>query len=76
MEEAQLSATVSVDGHDIGEMKFRVSHLPSRVSSQGNVATVLHWGPLGGLLRAQDCRGTSVTIERTSGGGTRLSLDR
>jgi hypothetical protein len=51
------------------EAIFELSHAPDREAGQGNVPTVLHWGPqLNALLRATDCSGHIVRIERLDDG--------
>lgn len=64
MEELWLAWEVSVAGDYLGAVDLRVSHQPSRVSGQGNVPTVLHWGNLGARLRANNYVGLVVTLER------------
>ena len=64
MEEVRLSFDTVVAGDYLGAVNLRVSHLPSRISNQGNVPTVLHWGDLGGRLRANNYVGLFVTLER------------
>lgn len=55
-----------IDGEDRGVSELRVSHDPSRIAGQGNVPTVLHWGPeLGPVLRATSYVGHFLTLERT-----------
>jgi hypothetical protein len=64
MEELWLRWEVTVAGDYLGAVNLRVSHLPSRVSGQGNVPTVLHWGDLGARMRANNYIGLTVTLER------------
>lgn len=54
-----------VDGTDYGDQEIRISHDPRRVAGQGNVPTVLHWGPLSPILKATNYIGYFVTLEQT-----------
>lgn len=59
-----------------GIMHFDVDHKPSREAGQGNVATILHWGPLLPILRATDHTGSYVVLERFSNGTYRLTITK
>jgi hypothetical protein len=77
--ESQLEVIVAfdayVDGVSYGELDIRISHDPLRASDQGNVTTLLHWGPvLGEVLRAGNFVGSYVTLERVQPDGFRLVI--
>ncbi|GAA0207781.1 phospholipase D family protein [Glutamicibacter creatinolyticus] len=55
-----------IDGTDFGTQELRVSHDPARISGQGNVPTVLHWGELSPVLRQTNYVGLYVSLERTT----------
>ena len=64
-----------VDGLPYGELEIRISHDPRRAADQGNVPTVLHWGPvLGKVLRSGNFVGSYVTLERVYPEGFRLVI--
>lgn len=65
-----------VDGQDLGEQDLRLSHDPRRIAGQGNVPTVLHWGPLGPILRGTNYIGFYVTLERVLGGRFNLVISK
>jgi len=65
-----------IDGQDLGVQELRLSHDLNRVSGQGNVPTVLHWGPLGVLLRSTNYIGFYVSIERTTSGEYNLVISQ
>lgn len=76
-QEAIAEFSVWVDGHDIGPVELRVSHDPDRVSGQGNVPTVIHWGPdLGKVLKGTNYIGQYVTLEKKASGGFNLVIGR
>ncbi|WFF32857.1 hypothetical protein FAM19024_002405 [Propionibacterium freudenreichii] len=75
-QEVVVKFHVWVDGTDFGEREIRLSHDPHRISGQGNVPTVLHWGPLSPLLRSTNYIGYYVTLERVVGGGYNLVVSR
>ncbi len=66
MEEAWVRMETIVAGDYLGAVNLRVSHLPSRVSNQGNVPTVLHWGDLGARMRENNYVGQYITLERAA----------
>lgn len=75
IEEAIVPIAVVIGGVDLGQMLLRLTHAPHREAGQGNVPTVLHWGPeLNRLLRSTDYSGHIVRIERFDDGGYRLSI--
>lgn len=52
-EDVNVVVDVVLNGVSQGTQALRISHSPDRISGQGNVATVLHWGPtLSAFLRA------------------------
>jgi hypothetical protein len=57
---------VEADGDYLGDINIRISHDPNRISGQGNVPTVLHWGDLGARLRQNNYIGKYVSLERSS----------
>ncbi len=64
-----------VDGVSYGELDIRLSHKPERAAGQGNVPTLLHWGPtLSKILREGNFIGSYVTIERVRPDGFRLVI--
>lgn len=65
-----------IDGTDFGVQDLRVSHDPARISGQGNVPTVLHWGVLAPELRATTYIGLFITLERTSTGDYNLVISQ
>lgn len=75
IEEAAIAVLVTIGGVDLGTIDLRVSHAPHREAGQGNVPTVLHWGPqLNALLRATDYSGHIVRLERLDDGSYRLRI--
>jgi hypothetical protein len=64
MEELWVVMETVVAGDYLGPVNLRISHLPSRISNQGNVPTVLHWGDLGPRMRSNNYVGLYVTLER------------
>jgi hypothetical protein len=75
IQEAMVHFRVIIGGVDLGQLELRVSHAPHREAGQGNVPTVLHWGPqLNALLRATDYSGHIVRIERLDDGTYRLEV--
>ena len=52
-----------------------VDHAPHREEGQGNVLSILHWGPtLAPLLRATDYHDRTVTLSHMSDGSYRLDI--
>jgi hypothetical protein len=74
-EDAVVQMEAVIDGRSLGELEFELSHATWRISGQGNVPTVLHWGPLFRTMRAEDLSGRVVTIEETSLGRYKLTID-
>ncbi|WP_420168303.1 phospholipase D-like domain-containing protein [Streptomyces violaceoruber] len=56
-----------IDGADHGIQEIRLSHDPKRISGQGNVPTVLHWGALAPTMRETNYVGLYISLERTTG---------
>ncbi|MFJ7247285.1 phospholipase D-like domain-containing protein [Kitasatospora sp. NPDC098652] len=65
-----------IDGTDHGIQELRLSHDPKRISGQGNVPTVLHWGVLGPELRGTSYVGLHISLERTTGGEYNLVISQ
>ncbi|MFT3876914.1 MAG: phospholipase D-like domain-containing protein [Propioniciclava sp.] len=63
-----------IDGQDLGIQDLRLSHDPRRISGQGNVPTLIHWGVLGSTLRDTNFIGLYVSIERTVEGEYNLII--
>ncbi|UFU05494.1 hypothetical protein [Ruania halotolerans] len=57
-----------IDGNDFEVQELRVSHDPARISGQGNVSTILHWGVLAPELRATNYMSLYISLERTTNG--------
>lgn len=74
VETAAVVFDVTIAGKSQGLISLRVDHAPHRESKQANHATVLHWGPLGPLLRATDYTGYVLTLQRMSDGSYRLDI--
>lgn len=75
-QEVLVRFDVWIDGRNEGEQDLRLSHDPRRIAGQGNVPTVLHWGPLSPILRATNYIGFYVTLERLRGGRFNLIVSR
>lgn len=74
-EDLTVPMTVVVDGRDLGAVDIRLSHAEHRISHQGNVPTVLHWGAtVGQMLRQGNYVGRTVTLERLAGGSYSLTI--
>ena len=65
-----------IDGTDFGIQELRVSHDPRRISGQGNVPTVLHWGDLAPEMRETDYVGLYISLERTTNGEYNLVISQ
>lgn len=65
-QEVVVGFRVWIDGDDLGVRYLRLSHDPHRISGQGNVPTLLHWGELGRTLRQTNYIGQYVSLERTT----------
>ncbi|RHA40990.1 phospholipase D-like domain-containing protein [Cellulomonas rhizosphaerae] len=74
-EDLTVPMTVVVDGVALGTVDVKVSHAEHRISDQGNVPTVLHWGAkVGQVLRQGNYVGSTVTLEHSAGGQYRLTI--
>lgn len=60
---AEVNMDVTVLGEHIGVMVFRIDHNVDREAGQGNVTTVLKWGPLNSRLRSQSYVDDWVLLE-------------
>ncbi|GAA3761346.1 phospholipase D family protein [Streptomyces tremellae] len=65
-----------IDGTDYGIKELRLSHDPKRISGQGNVPTVLHWGSLASEMRETNYVGLYISLERTTGGEYNLVISQ
>ncbi len=63
-----------IDGYDLSIQELRISHDARRISGQGNVPTVLHWGPLARVLRDTNYVGLYVSLERLDNGDYNLII--
>src|SRR5262249_45403723 len=74
MSEVWVPMQTEIAGDYLGELMLRISHLPSRISNQGNVPTVLHWGDLGARMRQNNYVGMYVSLERGVSDDFRLTI--
>ena len=74
MQEVWVPMQTEIVGDYLGEVMLRISHLPSRISGQGNVPTVLHWGDLSARMRGNNYVGKYVTLERGNENQFRLTI--
>jgi hypothetical protein len=74
MSEVWVPMQTEIAGDYLGEVMLRISHLPSRISNQGNVPTVLHWGDLGARMRQNNYVGLYVSLERGLSDDFRLTI--
>lgn len=65
-----------IDGKDLGIQELRISHNPQRISGQGNVPTILHWGAISSLLRETNYVGMYITLERIHSGTFNLIISQ
>lgn len=73
--EVIVSFDTFVNGVSYGAVDLRISHNPYRAAGQGNVPSVLHWGPvLSKVLREADFVGSYVTLERVHPDAFRLII--
>lgn len=76
-EVANIDFDVRIHGQAIGVQTLAIDHAQHREAGQGNVVTVLAWGPqLSRRLRARSYIGNWVTIERRPDGTFGLSIER
>lgn len=74
IEIATVRFAVTIAGKSYGAVELVVDHAPHRESGQANHATVLHWGPLGSVLRSSDYSDHVLTLQRMSDGSYRLDI--
>jgi hypothetical protein len=74
IEEAIVPFDVTIGGTPHGQINLKLSHAPHRQSTRGSVITILHWGALAPVLRANDYAGHTVTLARMSDGSYRLEI--
>lgn len=75
IELATVDFRVRVAGVNQGIFSLLVDHAPHRIANQGNVPTVLAWGPaLGSKLRGVDYTGWWVVLTRRSDGSFHLEI--
>jgi hypothetical protein len=74
IELAQVPFHVRIKGVDRGTIVLTVDHGPHREALQGNVPTLIHWGPLSADMRAADYSGETLTLERLSDATYRLTI--
>ncbi|WP_258802630.1 phospholipase D family protein [Pseudarthrobacter sp. NS4] len=72
--EVSVQFDVYIDGQSYGMVPIVVSHAPHRIAGQGNVPTVLHWGPLSQILRQGNFVDEVITLERIWAGRYRLII--
>lgn len=75
-QEVMVGFDTWIDGQDLGVQDLRLSHDPRRISGQGNVPTVLHWGVLSSAMRSTNYIGHFVSIERTTDGRYNLVVSQ
>lgn len=68
LEYTEVPIDVTIHGKHLGPMLFRVDHKLSRAAEQGNVTTVLKWGPMNAILRNQSYIDDWVLLERFADG--------
>ena len=73
-EVASVPMRVHLDGVDLGELRFRVSHAPNRESGQHNYTTQLHLGPLAQHFSSLDMTGRQVSLEKLADGSFALEI--
>lgn len=75
-EVASVPFAVTVHGVDLGIKSLMIDHAPHRVADQNNVPTVLAWGhDISRILVGKSHIGDTVTLERTTDGESRLTID-
>lgn len=70
-----VKMTVNVHGEVHGIFEFRVDHDLDRVSSQGNVPTVLKWGPMVDYMRKHNHVDDWLLLEKLDDGTFVLSIE-
>lgn len=74
IEETWVTMQAVVASDYLGNVNIRISYAPKRVSGQGNISTVLHWGDLGARMRSNNYQGMYVTLERGAGSKYALTI--
>jgi len=75
-EVASVPFAVMVDGVDLGIKSLMIDHAPHRVADQNNVPSVLAWGhDISRILVGKSHIGSTVTLERTTDGEFKLTID-
>jgi HKD family nuclease len=74
MLEVWVPMQTEIAGDYLGEVMLQISHLPSRISGQGNVPTVLHWRDLSARMRKNNYVDRYVTLERGDQSQFRLTI--
>lgn len=64
----------TINGVDQGVYTLMVDFFESRISDQNNIPTVLHWGALAPVLRANDYRGHWVVLRSLSDDSFELEI--
>jgi hypothetical protein len=72
--EVWVPMQTEIAGDYLGEVMLRISYLSSRISGQGNITTVLHWGDLSARMRNNNYVGKYVTLERGDQSQFRLTI--
>lgn len=75
-QEVMVAFRTWIDGNDLGTQELRISHDPGRISGQGNVPTVLHWGSLAPTMRSTNYVGYYVNLESTRTGSFNLVISQ
>ncbi|GGJ79674.1 phospholipase D-like domain-containing protein [Deinococcus aquiradiocola] len=73
---ASLDAYVYFDGIYYGIFQIEISHSTSRIASQANIASVLHWRRLLPILTSSNYKGGYVSIELNASGEYIIRVDK
>ena len=73
-ETAELIGEVFVERSSKGTYQMMIDHQESRIASQNNVPTWLHWNEFGGYLREHNHVNDFVTLERLVNGQFRVII--
>ena len=65
---------VTINGNYLGLFELVVDHAGYREAGQGNVTTVLHWGPLNQVMRASNYTDDFFVLERLIDGSFTLEI--
>ena len=74
-ETTTIQFEVTIAGKYLGRHSLEVTHAAHREANQGNVTTVLHWGPLSATIRAKNLTGRWVIIDRAANGSFALRVE-